>query len=225
MEQKKLKTFREKLIAEEAGDPGGLQQEQDLRQGSRRGGRAGHRGQGRATPTPRSSSSACRTTSATCCSSWTRPSHRIEDRALRRLRGLRGRDGPQAAGGGALGQALHLLPGEAGAGPAVSRGSRAWRLPRASARAWSIPCWRSSSPRAARPARAPLDHPTPRAALRARAGRRCRATAAPLCALRRAARRAGLPACGRCRRGLSPVRARAPASAPTRARCASPSTS
>ena len=32
-------------------------------------------------------------------------------------------------------------------------------------------------------------------------------------------------ACGRCRRGLSPVRARAPASGPTRARCASPSTS
>ena len=40
---------------------------------------------------------------------------------LRRLRGVRGRDGQEAPGGGALGQALHLVPGEAGAGPAVSR--------------------------------------------------------------------------------------------------------
>src|SRR6185295_8705296 len=40
--------------------------------------------------------------------------------SLRRLRRMRGRDGPQAPRGGAVGQAVHLLPGEAGAGPAVS---------------------------------------------------------------------------------------------------------
>ncbi len=39
--------------------------------------------------------------------------------AFRRLRLVRGRDGQAPPRGGSLGAALHLLPGEAGAGPVV----------------------------------------------------------------------------------------------------------
>ena len=49
---------------------------------------------------------------------------------LRGVRGLRGRGGQEAAGGGALGQVLHLLPGEAGAGAALrAAGPRRQRVP------------------------------------------------------------------------------------------------
>ena len=203
MDQKKLKTYREKLV----------QKKQEILEAYSKNKSYGKEADGRArrtsrtrppTPTPRSSCSASRTRSATCCSSWTRRSRRIDGRPLRRVRGLRGRDGPEAPGGGALGQALHLVPGEAGAGPAVSAPLAAapavrlaaggpgagGGLPLALPRLRGACCGTRAAGRSARPAgRALPRHPR------------------PLCACGAAPGRGGGARCGRCRRGLNPFAA------------------
>ena len=101
---------------EEAGDPGGLQQEQDLRQGGRRGGRAGHRGQGRATPTPRSSCSASPTPSATCS--------QLVDEALVRIDGRSASASASCARTRWTRSAWRRCPGPSAASPARRSRSR-----------------------------------------------------------------------------------------------------
>ena len=130
---------------------------------------------------------------------------RIDDRTLRRVRGVRGRDGQEAAGGGALGQALHLLPGEAGAGPAVS--AAATRVGLTLAAAARAPgrsrAGRWSSPPRCPACAAPLDHPRSGPLCEA-CWARCPATAARSAAAGCRSCRRTPRACGRCRRGLSP---------------------
>src|SRR6185369_10083657 len=121
--------------------------------------------------------------------------------ALRRVRRLRRRGGPQAPGGRALGQVLHLLPAEAGARvalTAVGLAASASRLILDPVLAVVFP---SRCPACARtldsPRRGPLCEPCWSALPRHRgAACGCGAPLAP-----------GLPACGRCRRGLSPFAA------------------
>src|SRR5262249_35934859 len=104
---------------EEAGDPGGLHQDQDLRPGGRPGGLPGRGRQGlellhQEVPVQPLEH---RTRAPPGSRRGLEPHRRP---AVRSLPVLRGRDEPEAARGRALGAALRALPGEAGAGPALS---------------------------------------------------------------------------------------------------------
>ena len=220
MDQKKLKVFRERL----------LQKKQEILEAYNKNKTYGKEADGEAprtsptrrrTPTRRSSCSASRTPSATCCSSWTRRSSRIDDRRFGVCVVVRGRDGQEAPRGGAVGAAC--------ASPARrsrSQGSSERETPpglcaaAATARRLVDPVLAVVFPSACPACARLLAHPDAGPAVRAVLGEPAPPPRAVCrCGLPLAA--AGSRACGRCRRGLSAVRARAPASAPTRARCGS----